>query len=153
MMMFSLESSSLRRLQLFAIDRLVEEVVGAALQRVDLVVRAGERGQHEDGDRAAAGRSFDDGARFVAVHHRHHHVEDDDRRVVLRVELYGFAAVARDDDVVTPTPEVLLEQLQVLIVVVDSENQVPLACDGGSLGNGHMWVSTLGEANYSGYVT
>ena len=115
------------RAQLVLVDRLVEEVVGAALQSLDLVVGAGQGGEHEDGDGAAARLVLDARAGLVTVHDRHHHVEDDDRRVGPRIELQRLPAVAGDDDLVPPLPEVLFEQLKVLLVVVDGQNDIPLA--------------------------
>jgi hypothetical protein len=114
------------RAQLVAVDGLVQEVVRARFQRADLVFRAGERGEHEDGDGAPGRRALDQMARLVAVHVRHHGVEDDDGRVVARVELDRLAPVAGEHDVVTPAPEVLLQKLQVLLVVIDCEDNVPL---------------------------
>ena len=95
--------------QLFAIDRLVEEIVRAAFERLDLVLGRRERGEHQDRNRSPAGLAFDVVAGFVAVHVRHHHVEDDDRRIVLRIRLESLAAVARENDVVAPAGKVFFE--------------------------------------------
>ena len=125
------------RAQLVLVDRLVEEVVRAAFQRLDLVVGIGERGEHEDGDHPPGRLALDARAGLVAVHVRHHHVEDDDRRVVLRIELQRFEPIVREDDVITPAPEVFLEELKVLLVVVDGEDELPFGRRRCGLRDGH----------------
>ena len=114
------------RAQLVLVDRLVEEVVGAALERLDLVVGVGERGQHQDRQHPPRRFALDPRAGLVAVHVRHHHVEDDDRRVAAGIEGESLASVAGHGHVVAPRREVLLEDLQVLFVVVDREDEVAL---------------------------
>jgi len=90
---------------------LADEVVGAAFQATDDVLRVGQGGHQDDRDVLQVRVGLDGLAQAVAVQHRHHHVADDQGRLVLPDRRQGLLAIGCGHDRVA----VLLEQVTQLL--------------------------------------
>ncbi len=106
----SVESSSSRRPrmrsserepgeQLGALERLVEEVVGAGLEPAHLALDVGERGEQDDRHEAGRAPRLEPAADLEAVETRHHEVEQDGVRQLALDRRQRLGAVAREGDV------------------------------------------------------
>ena len=83
------------RAELAQVERLGHVRVGAGLEALDLVVDAGERGQHQDRRARPHHVGLEPARDLEPVDPRHHHVEDEQVGVVRLDQLQRLVAVAR----------------------------------------------------------
>ncbi|CAN5834152.1 hypothetical protein BH11MYX4_BH11MYX4_38450 [soil metagenome] len=107
------------QLQLAHVERLREEVVGAALERLDDVGLLLAPGEHQDVDVAPVRRGAEQATDVDAGQAGHVPVEDDEaRRVRALQDLPRVVAVPRQYRLVAPGPQAALEDTRQLLVVV-----------------------------------
>src|SRR5579885_66115 len=98
--------------QRWKVERLLDVIVGADLQRFALVLPLVERGHHHDTNRAAQhGMLLHDAADLPAVAARHHHIEKHERGPDRLEQSERLVAVVRDGDRVSPNLEILTDDL------------------------------------------
>ena len=103
------------------VERLRDEVVGAGLDRLRLLLADARRDHDHRQHRGLLARA-EPAADGIAVQAGHHHVEQDQVGLVRLDELERGEAVARGDHVVPARREHRLEQADVLGHVVDDED-------------------------------
>jgi hypothetical protein len=101
------------------VDGLGQEVVGAALEPLDLVGRLIEGGDHDDRDVLGAGAGFDAAADLEPVHARHHHVEEDHIDALPGADVEGVRTVESGDDLKVLSGKPSFEKLYVSEDVVN----------------------------------
>jgi hypothetical protein len=114
------------RKQLRVVERLRHEVVGAGLDRRELLLFAA-RGDHHDRQEARGLVVAEPPADLVAVHLRHHDIEQHEVDVAPAGERKRLCAGARADHFMAARREHGLEQADVLRQVVDDEDPRRLA--------------------------
>ena len=127
------------RQELDAVERFVEEVVGAGFEAADLALDVGERGQHDHRDEAGRARGLDPPADLEPVEARHHDVEEDRLRRLGGDRLERRQAVAREADLEALVREDRRQKLEVLGLIVDRQD--PRRLSGWSRHRGH-YLST-----------
>ena len=121
--------------QLVQVDRLVEEVVRAQLVGPDLVLDAGQGGEHHDRDEVGVAPTLEGLADAEAVDPRHHDVEDDAVGRLGVDLLEGCLAVRGQTDREALLGEHVLEQDEVLRLVVDGQDPAAEVERGSGVGH------------------
>ena len=109
--------------QLDAVDRLVEEIVGAGFESLDFALGVGERGQHHDRDEEGAARRLQAPADLEAVEARHHDVEQDGVGAFPCHQLEGLLSVFGGEQPVAVVLQDRLGQHPVPSLVVDDQHR------------------------------